>query len=69
MALKITDEQNYKDIADAIRDKLGSSDTFLPSEMADAIESIPTGPTPVEYKTMFIDYDGTVLYEYMCAVR
>lgn len=64
MALKITDEQNYQDIADAIRGKLGSSDTFLPSEMADAIESIPTGPAPVEYKTMFIDYDGTVLYEY-----
>ncbi len=64
MALKITDEQNYQDIADAIREKLGSSDSFLPSEMADAIESIPTGPTPAEIKTKFVDYDGTVLYEY-----
>ena len=63
MALKITDEQNYQDIADAIRSKLGSSDTFLPSEMADAIESIPTGGS-TEMKTIFIDYDGTVLHEY-----
>ena len=63
MALKITDEQNYQDIADAIRNKLGNSDTFLPSEMADAIESIPTGGS-TEMKTIFIDYDGTVLHEY-----
>lgn len=64
MALKITDEQNYHDIADAIRSKLGSSDTFLPSEMAGAIESIPTGGGTSEFKTKFIDYDGAVLYEY-----
>lgn len=63
MALKITDEQNYQDIADAIRSKLGSSDTFLPSEMADAVESIPTGVSE-EVPTIFIDYDGTVLHEY-----
>ena len=63
MALKITDEQNYQDIADAIRSKLGSSDTFLPSEMADAVESIPAGGN-TELKTIFIDYDGTVLHEY-----
>lgn len=64
MALKITDEQNYQDIADAIRNKLGSTDTFLPSEMADAIENIPTGGVTSEFKTKFIDYDGTVLHEY-----
>ena len=64
MALKITDEQNYQDIADAIRGKLGSSDTFLPSEMADAIERIPSGGETEEIKTIFIDYDGTVLHSY-----
>ena len=63
MALRITDEQNYQDIADAIRNKLGSDDTFLPSEMAGAIGSIPSGGN-AEVKTIFIDYDGTVLHEY-----
>lgn len=63
MAYKITDDQNYSDIADAIREKLGSQETFLPSEMASAIQSITGGET-TEYKTKFVDYDGTVLYSY-----
>ena len=38
-----TDNQHYSDIADAIRSKNGSSDTYLPSEMAEAIEAISGG--------------------------
>jgi calcineurin-like phosphoesterase family protein len=40
--VKIT-QQYLTDIADAIRSKLNTSDTYLPSEMADAIESISGG--------------------------
>ena len=43
MAKVITDEQNYQDIADAIRAKLGSADTYTPSEMAAAIGAISGG--------------------------
>ena len=43
MAKVITDEQNYYDIADAIRSKLEVETLYLPSEMAAAIETIETG--------------------------
>lgn len=43
MAKVITDEQNYQDIANAIRAKLGSTDTYTPSEMAAAISTISGG--------------------------
>lgn len=43
MALIYTDSQNYTDIATAIRGKLGTADTYLPSEMAGAILLIETG--------------------------
>lgn len=43
MAIITTDSQNYTDIADAIRQKNGTSDTYLPSEMASAITNIPSG--------------------------
>jgi len=43
MAKVMTDESNYTAIAGAIRTKLGVSTRYKPSEMADAIESIPTG--------------------------
>lgn len=43
MAHVIITEQYLTDIADAIRAKLGVSDTYLPSEMSDAIESISGG--------------------------
>ena len=36
-----TEKSNYQNIASAIRTKSGSSDTFLPSEMAAAIAAIP----------------------------
>lgn len=37
--------QVFSDIADAIREKSGSSDTYLPTEMAQAILDIPSGST------------------------
>lgn len=40
-----TDKTNYQNIADAIRTKLDSSDTFLPSEMAAGINAIQTSFT------------------------
>lgn len=43
MALVITDEQNYEDIAGAIRLKLNVETTYLPSEMAAAIGTIDGG--------------------------
>lgn len=55
------------DIADAIREKIGSSDTYTPAEMAEAIAAIPSGssvPEPPLNDVVFYDYDGTVLYSY-----
>lgn len=43
MALKLYNETDIEAIADAIRAKNGSSDTYKVSEMADAIDDIPTG--------------------------
>lgn len=43
MANKITNTAYYQAIANAIRGKLGVSDTYTPSQMATAIQSIPTG--------------------------
>ena len=72
MAVVFTENQYYQDIADAIRSKNGSSDTYLPSEMAAAIEDISGGGSsggggsssdPVK----FIDYDGTILHSYSIA--
>jgi len=57
MSLGITDTQNYADIADAIRAKNGSADTYTPSEMATAIGDLPT-PTPVTKGLVFSDYDA-----------
>lgn len=51
-------ESYLEDIADAIRTKNGSSDTYKPAEMADAIEDIPGGITPSG--TISIATNGTV---------
>ena len=59
-------ESTLSDIADAIRSKNGSSDTYLPSEMAQAIQNIPTGGdsglSPKDVN--FYDYDGTLVQSY-----
>lgn len=43
MAIILTDNQHYSDIADAIREKNGTQNTYLPSEMAAAITDLPVG--------------------------
>lgn len=43
MTMKLYSEDSIQDIADAIRAKNGSSDTYTVGEMAQAIEDIPSG--------------------------
>lgn len=45
MSKLLTEEQNYSHIANAIRARLASNSTFLPSEMGDAIASIDSIPS------------------------
>lgn len=45
MAKGLIEEQTLTDIANAIRSKNGASTQYKPSEMAGAIENIPTGST------------------------
>ncbi len=52
MSYVITDEQNYTDIADAIRAKLGGSDTYTPSQMATAIGTISGGGSTLGTKSI-----------------
>lgn len=43
MGVVITDDKNYKDIANAIRSKSGTTGQLKPSQMASAIDAIDTG--------------------------
>lgn len=40
MAIGVTDDKHFQDIADAIRQKNGSTETYKPNEMADAIKEL-----------------------------
>lgn len=51
----------FTDIADAIREKTGTTDTFTPTEMADAIADIPAGAADVTENL----FDKTQLIEDM----
>lgn len=53
----LVDDSYLSDIADTIRAKLGVADTYLPSEMADAIDDIGGGVTPTG--TISITANGT----------
>lgn len=58
MANVLVDETALQDIADAIRMKNGTSNTYKPGQMADAIEAIPSGGiTPTG--TVNITQNGT----------
>lgn len=46
MAMVLTNSQHYTDIANAIRSKNGTSNTYTPAEMADAITAIGGGSAP-----------------------
>lgn len=59
MANKLYEEDNIQAIANAIRSKNGSSDTYTVSEMAQAVLDIPTGTTPTGTKQVTIDSSGT----------
>lgn len=69
MGKKFYNEADIQDIADAIRTK-GGSGTFTVSEMAAAIESLPSGggvsDAPLR-DVNFYDYDGTRVYSYTAA--
>lgn len=60
MSKVLVTDTHLTDIANAIRNKNGSSDTYKPSEMASAISSITTGDTTIEdgllNKTLSGDY-------------
>ena len=47
MAKVMITESYLEDIADAIREKKGESNTYTPGEMAEAISSIDSGSTPI----------------------
>lgn len=64
MGLGITDSQNYANIATAIREKTGGSDTYTPTAMASAIRAIPGGAPSV---AQFVNRPNSELiwtYEY-----
>lgn len=68
MSKVLVNESSLTGIANAIRSKNGTTDTYKPSEMAGAIEAIQTGGTvwnePPIKDICFWDYDGTLLYSY-----
>lgn len=62
MSKKMYTEEYIQAIADAIREKNKSEETYTVSEMADAIRAI--GGSIEEKDVNFYDYDGTLLYAY-----
>ena len=53
------------DVADAIREKKGSTEKINPQNFSDEIKNLPSGSTEVEEKDVnFYDYDGTLLFSY-----
>lgn len=63
MARVLINESNLQNIANAIRGKNGSSDTYTPSQMASAISAIPTGGSvTAEIVTVTVDADKTSVY-------
>ena len=59
MSNKLYEENDVQAIANAIRTKNGSSDTYMVSEMAQAVLDIPQGTTPTGTKQVTIDSAGT----------
>ena len=68
MAKVAVTEQHLVNIADAIREKTGTSDTYTPAEMADAILTISGGGGIVPRGTLSITNNGTHnVYNYASA--
>ena len=59
MSNVLVEEASLQAIANTIRSKLGVADTYLPSEMADAIDDIGGGVTPTGTKQISITENGT----------
>lgn len=53
--------QIFKDIADAIRNKTGSTDTLTPPQMANVINSIPSGGGTL-YAWGIVEWDNVMFY-------
>ena len=69
---KLYEEASVQAIADAIRAKAGTADTYKIAEMPDAIANISSGgggtaPSAKWNDVTFIDYDGAILYSYSLA--
>lgn len=58
MAKVLITESHLEDIADAIRAKAGTSDTYLPSEMPAAITGIKTLSATVSGTTLILTGNG-----------
>jgi len=76
MANKITDTQYYQDIADAIREKNKSSDTYTPADMGPAIKAIPSGDDTLKAAIagkltgeVVIDYGNSLYPSPGCIIR
>ncbi len=76
MPIVMTDDTNYTAIANAIRAKKGSSDTYTPGQMADAITAIESGSygnvidaliTADTTEDIAINSSVTALRKYACA--
>lgn len=50
--LVYTNDAYYKDIANAIREKTGGEETYLPSEMGDGVRAIQSGGTDGQFFPM-----------------
>ena len=64
MAIGYLDSTYLDNIADAIREKNGSQNTYTPSQMPQAILDIPTGAEEKPGFITFYDWDGKILYTY-----
>lgn len=68
MAMKLYSDTDIQNIANAIRSKNGSSDTYKVSQMASAISAIPSGGiTPTGTKTITANGTGIDVYNYQYA--
>lgn len=68
MAVKVTNTEHYTNIANAIRAKTGSQNTYTPAEMGPAIAALPTSKAAPEVNDVNLyDYYGALLYSYTAA--